>query len=365
MKKIIFFSKDLSIGGMEKALVVLINSLCNNYEITLVLEEKKGILLKSVDPKIKIKEYKLSTSKNIILRKIHNYFKRFFWRFNNAKKYDFSCNYATYSVIGSRLSQIASDNSIYYVHSDYYNVFKKDINKIKSFFKEHHLEKFRKIVFVANESKNNFLKIYPEYKEKCEVINNLIDYNKIKKQSHEKIDFKIDKNKINFIFIGRLDNSSKNIELLLKSFNLAYQKNKNIKLYILGNGPYLNSILDFINKTNNQKNIVVIKETTNPYAYLQKCDVLILTSNYEGFPVVYLEALVLNKKIMTTVLTSDDTINIKDYAIKLEPKEEKIAEKMASISKKTINYNIDFSKINKEKINKTIELIEVKEKCKK
>ena len=73
MKKIIFFSKHMNIGGMEKSLVILLNSLTKYYDITLVLEQKKGLLLNDLNSLIKVKEYKLSTSKNIVFRKIVKY----------------------------------------------------------------------------------------------------------------------------------------------------------------------------------------------------------------------------------------------------------------------------------------------------
>ena len=38
----------------------------------------------------------------------------------------------------------------------------------------------------------------------------------------------------------------------------------------------------------------------NPYPYFKKCDSVILTSNFEGYPVVYIESLVFNKPIITT-----------------------------------------------------------------
>ena len=39
MKKIIFFAKDLNVGGIEKSLVNLLNKLVGFYEVTLVLEK--------------------------------------------------------------------------------------------------------------------------------------------------------------------------------------------------------------------------------------------------------------------------------------------------------------------------------------
>ncbi|MCI9234013.1 MAG: glycosyltransferase, partial [Bacilli bacterium] len=130
-KRIIVFSKNLKIGGMEKALLLLLNQLVKDYQVKLVLEENEGILLKQLSQEIELEEYKLSTSSNVMIRKMKNFIKRFFWQIRNYHKYDFSCNYATYSIIGSKLAQIASKNSSLYIHSNYYDVYhhnKKEID---------------------------------------------------------------------------------------------------------------------------------------------------------------------------------------------------------------------------------------------
>ena len=73
MKKLLFGAYSLDIGGIEKALVILVNKLQEKgYDITLVLEKKQGIFLNEIDPKIKIIEYAPSNSKNKIQRKIIN-----------------------------------------------------------------------------------------------------------------------------------------------------------------------------------------------------------------------------------------------------------------------------------------------------
>lgn len=357
MKKILFFSKNLNIGGMEKALVSLLNSLISDYQITLLLEEKKGILIKELNEKIKIEEYKLNTNKNPIIRKSNNLFKRTMWKIKNFKKYDFACNYATYSIIGTRICQAASKNKALYIHSDYYNVYKQNKEEVQNFFEPHKLSKYNHLIFVSNESMNNFLKIYPKYKNKVTVINNLIDTTVLDK-SLEKITVKINKKNKNFIFIGRLDNGSKNFDLMLEAFNIAISKDKNIKLYIVGSGPYKAKIQSFIQNHNIISNIILINETVNPYPYLKACDCLILTSNYEGFPVIYLEALVLNKKIMTTIITSDESININNYCIKLKREKADIAKKILDLKRELIDYNLDFTEINKRKITKIINIIE-------
>ena len=359
MKKIIFFSKNLEIGGMEKSLIKLLNTLISDYEITLVLEEKKGCLLDNLDESIKIEEYKVSNLKFGLLRKIINYTKRLFWTLNNKNKYDFSCNYATYSLIGSRLARIASKNSAFYVHSDYYNVYEKNKKEIENFFNPHRLNEFRNIIFVSNGSYRNFLKIYPQYKKNSVVINNLIDYENIIKLSKEKINFDIfQKENYNLLFIGRLDNTSKNFDLLIDSLSIVVKKRKNIKLFLIGNGDYLNSLKKFVKEFRLDNYVVFLGEKKNPYPYMKFCDSIILTSRYEGFPVIYLEALVLNKKVLTTICVEDDFININDYFTILPIDKNGIADIIIKEEREDIDYNIDYISLNQKNLNKLLKIIE-------
>ena len=78
MKKLLFAAHSLELGGIEKALVTLLNYLVakNKYEITLILEERKGIFLEELGKKVKIIEYKPSESKNVLIRKLINLLKR-------------------------------------------------------------------------------------------------------------------------------------------------------------------------------------------------------------------------------------------------------------------------------------------------
>lgn len=360
MSKIIFFSKNLNIGGMEKALVALLNGLSSKYDITLVLEDKSGILLDDLLQNIIVKEYKMSKCRIVAIRKIHNFLKRVLWSLKNKNRYSFSCNYATYSVIGSRLAQIASKNNCYYIHSDYYEVY-KNRDDIKNFFIPHRIENFKKIIFVSNESRYKLVGVMPEIEEKSFVINNLISYNDIMSLANEKSDDVIDSKHINLLFVGRLENESKNFVLLIEAFAKVYQKNKNYRLYILGDGRYKNSLITLIDKFNLKSSVFMLGEKKNPYVYMKDCDAIIFTSNYEGFPVTYLEALVLNKRILTTVMVSDESIDIRDYSIYLKRDAEDIADKiLTNVTKQSDKTNdLDFDYINKKKLELIEEIIEV------
>ena len=45
-----------------------------------------------------------------------------------------------------------------------------------------------------------------------------------------------------------------------------------------------------------------------------QADYLVMSSDYEGFPLVYYEAAVLGKKIITTIDVSDDYLSMKQIA---------------------------------------------------
>ena len=78
-----------------------------------------------------------------------------------------------------------------------------------------------------------------------------------------------------------------------------------------------------------------------PYSYMNRADYIILTSDYEGFPVVYLEALALKKEIITTIAVSDDKINMKERAsiISKDGYVEDVRQIIKGIRKKNSEFN--------------------------
>ena len=84
---------------------------------------------------------------------------------------------------------------------------------------------------------------------------------------------------------------------------------------------------------------------------MNEADYVILTSDYEGFPVTYLEAITLNKNIITTIETSDESIDMKDIAYIIPKKENEMVEKVKDIlKKKNTKKSINIDKIQKNKI---------------
>ena len=361
MKKIIFFAYNLNIGGIEKSLVNLLNNLVDKYNIILVLEKNEGMYKKDLSKKVKIIEYKISTIKIVPIRKIINFANRSIFKIKNKNKYDFSCAYATYLPSANMLAKICSKNRVIYVHNDYNNTYSK--NEYLEFFNTRGIEKYKKIIFVSNESKDNFIKYYPNLKDKTLVINNILNIKEIITKSEEKLDIKKSKGEKIFSFVGRLDEHQKRISRLLKTFKILVQKDKNIKLWIIGDGEHNEKAKKYIATNKLEKNITLFGRQDNPYKYIKNSDYLILTSDYEGFPVVFNEANILGKLVFSTLNISDDYYNLTNgYGI-LIPKEEKL---MASKIFDTIKSEpkvkqINYEKLNEERINKIINIIENEE----
>lgn len=349
-KRLVFFSYNLGMGGIEKALVNLLNKIdYDKYEVDLYLLKKEGELLTKLNENVNLKEYKLSYSKIVLLRKAINFTHRLIFRHNNKNKYDFSCCYATYDLTCNKLSKIASKNSSMYVHSDYTKLYSYRL--FKKFYDARKMEQFKTLIFVSNESKDNFLNYYPGLKDRSVVVNNFIDDEEILKLSKETVKDIKKKSKILFTFVGRIDESSKKLTKLIRLVHKLHD-DFDIELWIIGDGID-RPIYEKMIKKRNIDYIHMLGMKQNPYPYMVKSDYIILTSVYEGFPVIYLESILLNKKILTTIDTTDGKISIENnFGYIIPQDEEEMYEKVKSILKKdTLKYKtIDFKKLNNEKM---------------
>ena len=342
-KDLLFADKSMITGGIEKAQLNLLNNIdYKKYNVTVILEEKTGELLDKINNNVKVIELKVSDNNNVIIRKIINTYRKLIFKIFNYHNYDFSCCYTTYSYSSNKIAKIASQNNSFYVHSDYSNVY-KDEKDFRNFFDSRKVDEYKNIIFVSNESKKSFIKYYPELKEKTLVLNNFIDIEEIKEKSKEKIE-KSKNNKTLFVFVGRLDDTSKKLKRAIKLVEKL-----DIELWIIGDGPDRGRYEEYAKELKVSDRITFFGKKSNPYPYIKEADYIILTSDYEGFPVIYQEAMVLRKNIITTINTSDDQINMKDYAYIISKDEKMINEVKDIISKNNKTKEINFEEIQNKR----------------
>ena len=104
------------------------------------------------------------------------------------------------------------------------------------------------------------------------------------------------KNCIKLLTIGRLVNQ-KNQILLLKALTLLKFR---YKLIIIGDGVLKKKLIEYINKNNLEEKVKIIPHLINPYPYIKKSDIFILSSKFEGMPNVLLESAILKTLILAS-----------------------------------------------------------------
>ncbi len=357
-KNVLICSYSLCIGGIEKSLINLLKNInYDKYNIDLILEQASGELIDEVPSKVNIMEYKPFKLKIKLIRKSLNYLKQLKYRILLKNTYDASICFATYSYPSNLLTRLASKNTILYIHSDYTKIY--DEEKLKNFFDTRNINDFKHIIFVSNESKNNLIKYYPNIVNKSKVINNLIDINDILEKSKDDIKLPYNKKDINLLFVGRLEEESKNILYQLEIINDLKNKYNNIKLYIIGDGKDRELYENYIKSNNLENYVKLLGSKINPYPYIKKCDYILLTSNYEGYPVIFNESIVLKKDIISTIEISDEYTHIgKNFGFLLSKKKQNFIKSIEDIldNKLTKKINIDMDKINKKRL-KELEMI--------
>lgn len=100
---------------------------------------------------------------------------------------------------------------------------------------------------------------------------------------------KLDSKNNEVIYVGRIDYNQKRVHRCIESWAELEPLHKNWKFLIIGDGPYKEKNESLSQKLN-LKNID-FKGFQKPDSYYKKAKILILTSEYEGFPLVLAECM--------------------------------------------------------------------------
>jgi len=129
------------------------------------------------------------------------------------------------------------------------------------------------------------------------------------------------KHKYNIVFAGRLI-KRKGIMTLLEAFSLVSFMDSSVHLWILGDGPQKNEIIEYIHKFKLEKQITLCGTVTNPTDYFGFADVSVFPSyEKDGLMGVVLEAMSVGSPIITTIGSgSEDVIESGVNGYLVEPK---------------------------------------------
>ncbi len=131
-------------------------------------------------------------------------------------------------------------------------------------------------------------KIKTEYNFKnIHQIYNPIDFEKINEIKSESIDFE----GVFVVAAGSMNKNIKQFDHLIECYSKSNLPEGNVKLIILGEGKLKQDWIDLAEKKGQKHNIIFKGNVANPFAYYSKALFTILTSKYEGLPMVLIESL--------------------------------------------------------------------------
>lgn len=206
------------------------------------------------------------------------------------------------SIFKEEVANLKKIKKIQWIHIDYDEWAKKTKANLEN---ERKIYKcYDKIIFVSKGAEDSFVKYFPEYKDKCKVIYNILDTNLIRKKAEIELgeEFHIKHNEcLNILLVGRLE-PQKNYNRIIDVAKILKEQQININWYILGKG-YQYSELKKRAKYYKLENIKFLGYKKNPYPYMKKADIVGLLSDYEGFGLVAVESMIIGTPILATKTT--------------------------------------------------------------
>lgn len=349
MKKVLIVAPSLAIGGMEKVLINLVNSISEEkYDITIKTIYDNFEMAGNLNSNIKYSSfYKSSKIKKFDYIKVRAYtfmLKKFspkiLYKLLVKGKYDTEIAFfrgASIKIISG--SNNNNSNKIAWVHNDFtkctgiFDWFNNE-EKTKNAYK-----KFNKIVCVSQYAKEKFIERMG-IKENVIVRYNINLTDDIKNKAEEKIEEKFNKNTFKVCSVGRLV-EAKGYDRLLKIHKRLIDEGLKHDLMIVGDGPDKEKLINYINDNNLNNSIYLLGSKSNPYKYIKNSDLFVCSSRWEGFSTVISEAVILEKPVLTTRVSGTEELFLNsEYGLITENNEESLYKGLKDIltNKKLYNY---------------------------
>lgn len=305
-KRILFIITGLIGGGAEKALLNLLQALDKNqYEIDVLVIFENNLSEKPISD---ITFYTLFNSHNGFLYKLvkHTYLNlhislllQYVTRSKIRKKYD---------VI---VSFLEGDSLLY--HSFLFDRAKRNVSWVHTDFIENHwserhfvgteeykvYQKLDGIVFVSEYAQKQFNKVFEISTDIQQYIcPNIINEIEITQKAQTKISDVL-KRKFTICSVGRLE-EVKGYDMVIEAARILKQRGVVVDFWIIGTGSQENRLRALIQEVGVDDIVHFLGYKKNPYPYMRMADIFLSSSRAEGLPLVFGEAMCLNKPIVAT-----------------------------------------------------------------
>lgn len=330
-KKIIFITEALWVGGIEVALVNLLNYFdYDKYDVTCLVSKASLSVAGRINRNCRLivsdraktvsfsEKYKYNRL-FCLMEEPQNASKfrlliwkclKFFLRAIEARLYSAYIkkqlkneHFDTAVIYSDRVAELA----LRAVNADKFLMFYHHGAMRKEYHDEIGYKKSEKIIAVSKKLSEKLKDFRPRFASKIIYINNIIDINGVKEKSEEKLKDEFSKDVFNIVSCGRLS-YAKGFDIAIKACKELKDSGANIHWWIVGGGPEEKPLKELASFEKVEDCITFTGNRDNPYPYIAAADLYVQPSRFEGHCVTLLEARILSKPILATFNAADEQI---------------------------------------------------------
>ena len=292
MKKIAFIMQCLTGGGAERTVANLSLELSKSYDVYIILFDGKRVTYPHnatiIDIALPSKSGRFAKVINAIrrinaVRKIKKEY-----QFDSVVSFMFGANIV--NVLSKRKEQVITSAR------NYLSVY--GLSKIKLFRERFVARRSDRIVAISEMVKNDLVENFGLPEEKITTIYNPCEVEKVLSLAEKTPPLEFDRSCFYFITVGRLVHQ-KGQWNLLKSFKLLSEKCDDARLIVLGSGDLENKLRAMTRDLKIEDRVIFGGFADNPFSYVKRADVFVLTSLHEGLGNVILEAMACGKPVIS------------------------------------------------------------------
>ena len=297
-QRLAIFIPSMRLGGAERSMLKLAQGMiARNYSVDLVLAQKEGPYLDEVPDGVRLIDLRSSRIISSLPALIR------YLRKEKPMTLLSVMNYANIIALWAR-SIAGVDTRI--VVSERNTLSQESKNsaswrgRVMPFFVKQFYPRANGIVAVSHGVAEDLQSILKNFKLPITVIYNPIITPEFKKKVEESLDhpwFKKNQPPV-ILALGRLK-PQKDYPTLIQAFS-ALRKNKKARLLILGEGSERAKLEKMIEQLGLKEDISLPGLIKNPYPYLRRASLFVLSSRWEGLPGVLIEALYCGSPIIAT-----------------------------------------------------------------
>lgn len=325
MKRVIFITQALWLGGIETALVNLVNHLNHEkFDITILITEDYRQMASGLTDQCRLltadRNRTVSFSEPYRFKKFSDLLEKpkrgsssrmFAWKILNALFKGTEIRlYSSY--IKSNLKDEHFDTAVIYsdrvaelavrsVNADRFIMFYHNADIGKAYHDTYGYKAAERIIAVSESQCEKLKKVRPSYADKMIAIPNYIDADTVLRRAEETVDLSLfDSEGIHLVSCGRLAHQKGfdfAIEACADIVNAGYE---NLHWHILGTGPDRKKLEELIKQYGMKKHFHLEGPKNNPFPYMKVADLYVQPSRSEGYSLSILEARVLACPVVAT-----------------------------------------------------------------